>query len=355
MPELHEFKKRFDPLFINFLKKCIDRTLVYYPQFASVGEHLVKLATGGKRLRPFVTTLTYNSGTCMFENGDESIKRDTCDWEALLPALFSLELYQTFALIHDDIMDNAKTRHGVETIHTHFDMKQALLTGDQCLVWAMRAITDCEKTTKKELAIFLQLAEETNIGQMIDTSLNKRRDISEKLLDTSIELKTARYTFIYPALLGLSLGSGTKSEDKNIIDKYQRLGYYLGLAFQRLDDLSDILADEAELGKKSGSDITEDTPTHLSHYFDQHATLGQKEIFAVYRGQPLDRHDIIRVRELFTTVGAIAKEQKVIYESLTEAEKVLASIIMTPVSRYGWQSIIDFLQNKLNKLSESLA
>ncbi|MEN9582427.1 MAG: hypothetical protein RL641_381 [Candidatus Parcubacteria bacterium] len=328
MKELVEFKKYFDAHFISYLRKCIDRVLIHHPDFGPVGEHLVTLARGGKRLRPFVLDLAYRSS-----GGNNPL--------AILPALFALELFQLFALIHDDIIDNGSLRHGVETMHIRFDSKQAILVGDHCLAWATRAIALAEQTTQKEMTIFMRLVDETITGQLIDVSLIKKQNIDECLLDTSIELKTARYTFIYPALLGLSYAG----EDFEI-EKYKLLGHHLGHAFQRQDDLSDIVSHQADLGKKLGSDISENKPTHLAHYFETHATASQKSIFSVYRGSPLDDNDIIRVRELLELSGAIENERKAIEVRLKKAMEILENISMAETCKKTWLSLVAYMQNK---------
>ncbi len=360
MEQLIIFKKYFDPLFLVYLKKCVDSVVVHYPDFSIVGEQLIMLARDGKRLRPYICNLAYKSEV-------------STDKQSILPVLFALELFQLFALIHDDILDNSNKRHGVETLSARFGLNQALLAGNQCLIWAIQSINGTDSpdyiSNKVPRTIFLKLAEETNIGQMIDTSLVKRRDITESILSTSIELKTARYTFVYPALLGLALAVEGhpvyQSKDKSVsrvknqpelvsfetkTEYYQKLGHHLGHAFQRLDDLSDLMASEAVLGKSLGSDITADLPTHLSLHFDNHSTAGQKAVYSVYRGQPLDTNDICRVRELFTLSGSLLSERMAIAEHLKKAEVILEKIEMSSKHKEIWLKLVAHFKLNLSKL-----
>jgi geranylgeranyl diphosphate synthase type I len=340
MKKLSQFKERFDPSFIAYLKICIDGVVVHHPDFLLIGEHLLKLAGGGKRLRPFMLDLAFSSARGR-------------DVSRILHSMFALELFQLFALIHDDIMDGDTLRHGVETMHVRFDLAQAILVGDLCLVWAMRAINLDSKAESEERSLFMRLSEETMIGQMIDTWHQKKKQAETERIDIAISFKTAKYTFVFPILLGLSFAESGNSTRP--VELYTALGEHLGAAFQRLNDLADVLSSEARLGRKPGSDIAADVPTHLSRYFDAHASSSQKAIYAVYRGQPLDHNDIMRVRELFMISGAIEHEKKEIAKILSAAEGALADILsggdvtsnMANDCREKWHALISHMRSQL--------
>lgn len=337
MQALSQFREYFNPLFENYIQSCVADATIYDPDFEPIGEHLLLLARGGKRLRPFVAQLAYQSV------GGKTV-------EELLPVLYALELFQIFALIHDDIMDGGVTRHQVECLHKKFDYKQALLVGNLCLVWAMRSIALDPGTTRAEIDIFMRLSEETNIGQMVDTALGQKRPITEALLERSIDLKTTRYTFIYPMLLGLSYAGVVDATSA-----FATMGKYLGTAFQRLDDVADIMFAEAMLGKRPCADIVDGTPTYLSYYFDQNASEKEKKRMKQFAGALLSDKDIAIIRQIFIESGAVGAEVKAIQYHLGLAELELKNLTLPDESyRYLWADLINFLRNKLNMLPKSL-
>jgi len=218
MTTITTFKQWFDPLFLGYLRnKLTEMCLVSgnYSEIKDPSQHVLFLARGGKRVRPFVAYLAALS------TGFTSL-------EELLPLLFGLELFHLFALIHDDIIDDSSLRRDIQSFHARYSKAQALLWGDLCFSLANEAITTAPFPEETRI-LFSRVTQETIVGQMLD-SIEPRED----LFDTVIELKTARYTFVYPTLLGFSVAGVV------IVDPlYYRLGTLLGRAFQRLDDLVD--------------------------------------------------------------------------------------------------------------------
>ena len=115
----------------------------------------------------------------------------------------------------------------MKSFHELFGKSSAILCGDLCFSLAFQAVSTVAYP-KEARALFSQMTSQTIFGQMLDT----KNDSS--LRDLVIDLKTARYTFLFPILLGLSVSKSQKSNSQ-----YVSLGLLLGRAFQRLDDLSD--------------------------------------------------------------------------------------------------------------------
>ncbi len=350
MKELINFKSKFDEEYFRYLRSKIEKTKLNHPRFAPVGEQLFKIARGGKRLRPFIFYLVYKSRK--EEARDFEFENNFTD-KNLLRVMFSLELFQLFALIHDDIIDKSCMRHGVKTLNSCFGTEQAILAGNQCLIWAVESIA-LMPNTKNSLEIFLQMAEETNTGQMIDASLTKINNIGDGEIFNLIDLKTSRYTFIYPSLLGLAYSENYETEvsEKGIDEAraYKKIGKYLGEAFQRLDDLMDIFGNEIELGKKIGTDVTLDNKTILYQNFLKIATSGQKEIYTIYKGQPLDKNDILRIREVFVASGVVDVERNEIKNLLNLAEETLSELCARDSYLEIWKSLINYFRNRLKIL-----
>ena len=338
MHDLYSFKKQFDIGFRNYLEECVAEVHGHFPEYDRVTEHFLRLAGGGKRLRPYIFNLAYHSA-----GGESPIMFER--------VMFGIELFQLFAIIHDDITDGGAKRHGVETLHKRFNVSQAILFGDLCFAWAIRALSQvsstalCASDVSKEIKIFSQMATETIIGQIMDTSMAKKSGIGEDLITRMVLLKSAKYTFVYPILLGLSCAgyAGPK-------DGYTKLGLLLGESFQRINDLADIMSEEKLHGTKLGADVTADVPTNLLSTFEKIASSTQKEIYSIYRGQPLDDHDIAHVRELFIASGAVAREKDAITTLLVEAERLLFGLAIAQQQASLWQILISLLRSKVDAL-----
>lgn len=332
MKQLHDFKIEFDIKFNTYLQELLISTNEYNPDFKELGEHFYLLCQGGKRIRPYICLLAYETG------GGKGM-------DTILHALFALELFQISALIHDDIMDAATTRHGVSCIHEKFDYKQALLIGNLCTVWAVKAMNGMQETSKEILEQFIILLEETNIGQMIDTALLGAENITRDTINRSIELKTARYTFIYPTLIGFSYAANHAYDEDVII-----FGHYLGSAFQRLNDVADIMSKEEDLGKRPCADISECTPTHLLFAFNEHATEIQKQALQKYIGTKVSDEDIIEIQKLFIESGACRYEKYRIESLFNNAESIIKQMNILSVHKNNWLDCVTFLRTKLHNL-----
>lgn len=233
---LQDFKKEFDIHLKDFLDRKIKQTKYYTknPQIISYINHANEIAlSGGKRIRPFIASLAY----CGFGGKKQ---------EKVIEILVALEIFHLFALIHDDIMDKDRSRHGVSTSqfyianelrkrgnkdYKHLGLSQAILVGDLFFNWAWEIVSQ-EKSINK---LFSEMVDGTAIGQMLDVE-SKNKSIDQTLIYEINYLKTARYSFIYPLLIGASLAKKLTSEE---IKSLRDIGFNLGTAFQAQDDIFD--------------------------------------------------------------------------------------------------------------------
>jgi geranylgeranyl diphosphate synthase, type I len=301
MEHLMSFKQQYDPLFISYLKEKIDSCSKRIPFLGGLGNHLISYASGGKRLRPFVAFSASGMDTTMLPDS------------YILPVLHALELYHLFALIHDDIIDRSDTRHGMQAMHERFGMSLAILIGDLCLSWAhecMIAVHDDEGFIQM---MFSSLSEETIVGQMIDVELSKPGLVTEERIDQMIELKTSKYTFIYPMVLGFIFQPSAKPDPSSIL----RFGRALGSAFQRIDNMADIVLDERELGKAPGTDFRNGIPSHITQFIQTFGSSDDRErYYALFRNPNADTEAI---RALVLSSGAYDHERESIQNLLEQA------------------------------------
>ncbi len=196
----------------------------------------------GKRLRPVFLLLA-----CEAHGGD---------WHTALPAAAAIELFHNFTLIHDDIEDRDRTRHGRPTLWAVWGEPQAINAGDALFALAYRSLADLQNTPlppELSLRVFahytntiLQITE----GQCLDLSFESATAIGEDAYLTMIRKKTA-------VLIGLAceLGGMIAMAPAAHTVALREFGENLGLAFQMQDDLLGLWGEPTQTGKPVGSDL----------------------------------------------------------------------------------------------------
>ena len=208
---------------------------------------------GGKRLRPLLVL-----AACEAVNGSQ---------QAALRAACAVELIHAYSLVHDDMpcMDNDVLRRGKPTVHIKFGEAQALLAGDALQALAFELLTRDDDTlpvaTQVQLCRVLACAaggQGMAGGQAIDLASVGLPLTSEQLHDMH-RLKTG-------ALLQASvlMGATCGAASVPVMNALRDYGAAIGLAFQVVDDILDVTADSATLGKTAGKDAAQDKPTFVS-------------------------------------------------------------------------------------------
>ncbi len=223
------------------------------------------MSGGGKRIRPIILMLA-----CEAFGGNPG---------DALHAAIAIEILHNFTLVHDDIMDNAGTRRGKDTIHKKWDTNAAILVGDELIGLSYRSLLKTRSARIQEVvATFTDGVIEVCEGQALDKEFETNNDVTLSDYLIMIRKKTAellRTSALIGAIIGNADGSGL-----NTISSYSE---NLGLAFQIHDDLLDVIADENEFGKKIGGDILEKKKTYL--YLKTLELLddaGRKEFIELY-------------------------------------------------------------------------
>lgn len=203
------------------------------------------MSQGGKRLRPILSLVS-----CDMFNGN--IER------AVVPAI-SLEMFHNFTLIHDDIMDKAPIRRGLDTVYKKWNQNIAILSGDTLFALAYEKLLAYQNDNLVDL---IHLLNETAIGvcegQQLDMNFETQADVSIDEYIEMIRLKTA-------ILIGACLKAGAIAAyaNKEHREKIYQYGVHIGLAFQLMDDLLDVYGDATKFGKTPGGDIRENKKTFL--------------------------------------------------------------------------------------------
>jgi len=215
---------------------------------------------GGKRLRPLLVMAA-------FEATQTSPVFEAPASVAALRAACAVELIHAYSLVHDDMpcMDNDVLRRGKPTVHVQFGEASALLAGDalQALAFELLTPESPEVPAERQARLCRQLARAAGSGgmaggQAIDLASVGRTPTESQLRDMH-RLKTG-------ALLQASVMMGAACGDPApvALAALQTYGAAMGLAFQVVDDILDVTADSATLGKTAGKDADHDKPTYVS-------------------------------------------------------------------------------------------
>jgi octaprenyl-diphosphate synthase len=194
------------------------------------------LAAGGKRLRPRITLLAVDA--C----GGKAV-------EQLHLAAF-MELIHVATLIHDDVVDNASTRRGVNATAVDYGNRVSVLAGDYLFAWIFKNVTAGYPHPVPHIL-------SATLADICDGEVLQLRALGELTLPLNDYIEVARKKtaslFAASAQCGAIMGGGDAEEVAALL----AYGDAFGIAFQMKDDLLDVTADERSLGKPVGNDLTE--------------------------------------------------------------------------------------------------
>ena len=203
------------------------------------------LSAGGKRLRPMLTVAACN------------IFSDNAP--AALPAAAALEVFHTFTLLHDDIMDNATVRRGKPSVFGKWGANSAILSGDAMMIYSYKLL---QQTPVEYLPAVLGCFNYTALtvceGQELDMKFESRDEVSMEEYLEMINKKTAALLAGATIIGAIQGGADPHSRQRLMVFATE-----LGLAFQLQDDLLDAYGTEAQLGKPVGGDILEGKKSFL--------------------------------------------------------------------------------------------
>ena len=202
--------------------------------------HLIE--GGGKRLR---ATLPWLVGKAV---GDSH--------SGLLDVGAAIEIVHNFTLVHDDIMDDDDTRRGLNAVHIEYGLPTAINAGDAMLAIAFERLVGAKGLAHKDVGAMVNrlawMVRRVSEGQQLDIEFEDRIAVSESDYFEMIEGKTA-VMFLTCAEVGARM-SGADAETIQCMADW---GLAVGLCFQLMDDLIDVLSDSDTLGKPAGSDLAQ--------------------------------------------------------------------------------------------------
>jgi geranylgeranyl diphosphate synthase type I len=222
------------------------------------------LKAGGKRLRPTVSLLAAEAVADVEPLSVDYRTFPALDGESVdvLAGALSIEVIQSFTLIHDDIMDDDPLRRGVPAVHEAYDTNTAILAGDTLYSRAFEIMAETGAAPENALEAMRLLANTcTRIceGQALDIEFEGRTDVLPEEYLEMVESKTAVLYGDAAATPAVLLDA-----DDEVVDALYRYGVDAGSAFQIQDDVLDLTVPSEKLGKQRGSDLVENKETLIT-------------------------------------------------------------------------------------------
>jgi geranylgeranyl diphosphate synthase, type II len=285
------------------------------------------LQIGGKRVRPVAVLM-----------GNELFDEIHADAYTVATAI---ELFHNFSLIHDDIMDKAPLRRGMETVHAKYGEPTALLAGDVMLVQAYEYLNKIQQGyLKKILHLFNDTAKGVCEGQQLDMDFETRQTVAMDEYERMITLKTS--VLLAASLqLGAIIGGASEFNQQHLYE----FGKNLGIAFQVQDDYLDAFGDPEKFGKQVGGDIMANKKTFLLiHALEAASAPAKRELLYMMQSNPPDK--VAKTLQIFNDcgVGEWAKQLKEKYTLI--AMKHLDDIAVLSKRKEPLQDLALFLTER---------
>jgi geranylgeranyl pyrophosphate synthase len=267
------------------------------------------LAAGGKRLRPRLTLLAAEA------NG--------VDPREHLPLAAYMELIHVATLIHDDVVDRAETRRGVNATAVDFGNRVSVLAGDYLFAWIFRNVTAGYPDPIPHI-LASTLADITD-GEVLQLRAAGNLDLTIAEYVEIVIKKTATL-FAASAEVGALMSGGAPLRIKALRD----FGLYFGIAFQMLDDLLDLTASESEVGKPVGNDLREHKLTIPLILAMENGNRDLRDAFARFYGSEAESPEADgEIRSLVAGVaqnGGLTKTREAIAGYVERAKMSLAPL-----------------------------
>ena len=340
-----ESKSSIDAFLRPVLEQKIIAASAIDTSYAALWKSIIELYNaGGKRLRSYMTLLTYQAYS------------DT-PYQAIIPAAAAQELLHLAMLIHDDIIDRDEIRYGVKNVQSqyfdlytphltdtderqHYAQSSAMLAGDLLISEAFVLVTQTSVSASTIMAAQQLLGSaifQVIGGELLDTEATFKGDAAAHPLIIA-EQKTASYSFVSPFLMGATLADAS-NEQKEILKK---LGTQLGIAYQIRDDIMGIFGNETITGKSAEGDLREGKRTLLIEEFYRIASPAQQAEFTSLFGQSnMTAKQAERTRELLIESGA----KKAVESMIEEFQHTCVILVETlDISETHRQSFTQLIQ-----------
>ncbi|MGH8545847.1 MAG: polyprenyl synthetase family protein [Gammaproteobacteria bacterium] len=270
-----------------------------------IAAHLIH--GGGKRIRPLVTLLAF-------------LAFDGKRTQDIVDIATAIELIHTATLLHDDIIDGAETRRGKESAYKKYGLKKTLVAGDFLFIRAFEFAGKFDDTVVEWTADACALLTE---GETLQGFFNRNRAVT---IDNYIEIVKRKTASLFQT--GAKVGAYLAGAKGALVEETDRYGLNLGIAFQIIDDILDVVGHAELLGKPTGMDLRDGNPS-LPIIFALNE--GQPAVLDVFETNSPTEAQISAALEAIRNGRAIDQAKST---SKHYAEKALKSINKFPPSLY---------------------
>ena len=275
-----------------------------YPLVIETSRHLVE--AGGKRLRPLLTLLGAQFGGNPTAN------------QKVIEAAVVCELTHLATLYHDDVMDEAPLRRGVESANNRWNNTVAILTGDYLFAKTSALLAGLGP---EAVRIHAETFERLVIGQIMETQgstagLSLLEHYTQVIADKtgSLIATSARYGAIF---------GGASARDIEILTGY---GEKIGILFQLADDIIDIASETAESGKTPGTDLREGVPTMVTVHILESDAAEDAELKAILSAPIHDEKIVAQTLATLRTHRAMDISRALLVQYADEAKTLVADL-----------------------------
>lgn len=310
----------------------------YGPDAAALIDSAAETLVGGKRLRARFCHAGWRA--VAFQDDRSSVEPD-----ALWDVCAALEVFQSAALVHDDLIDNSDTRRGRPAAHralerahrtsgwtgdaAAFGRSSAILLGDLLVAWSDDLFEDAVASIPHAAAVrreYARMRRDVTVGQFLDIAEESAWSVNapETHLDRAlriVSLKSARYSIEQP----LALGAALADADDGQVRALRRFGHPVGMAFQLRDDVLGVFGDAAVTGKPTGDDLREGKRTALVALTRQRLDTPARILFDELVGDPhLTAEQVSFLQATIRGSGALDRVETMIADYAVEADRALA-------------------------------
>lgn len=284
-----------------------------------IGTHLVK--SGGKRIRPALYFLAVCCGSFRQERA--------------MPLAVAIEMIHMASLVHDDVIDSADTRRGTPTANAKWGNQLSILSGDYLFAKAFSLVAGNhydERVTTRLADLVCGLSS----GEIIQNKeiYKASRDVEEYY--ERIAKKTADFLEIC-----CELGGIVGEVDAPVIDALRVYGASIGMAFQITDDLLDLTADAATIGKPAGNDILQGIVT-LPVIRALNTSPDSAELERIVTNRSMTAAELARALDIVKASDGLEFAQAKVDEYLAKARAVLPASLPADV-REAYIMAADFI------------
>lgn len=337
-----EAEKRYielvDEAITDFLTRQRLVMLEISPEAMPLVDHIETLCSGGKRMRALLAYWGWRAA-----GGSARAP------EVVLAGA-AIELFQSAALIHDDIIDHSDTRRGRPSVHRAFEAMHrdegwslngeefgvmgGIVAGDLCLSFSeavFASIGSQQASTGRARRIFDIMRTEVMAGQYLDglSEVMGTEDPEEAIhrASTVIRYKSAKYSCEHPLTLGAALAGAEETLLKGLSD----FGLPLGEAFQLRDDVLGVFGEPEVTGKPAGDDLREGKRTVLIALAERTATEEQAAFLESHLGHPdMDEKTVEAMVDIIRDTGALAEAESIIRTTERQVQAALRKIDTEP-------------------------